>query len=226
MNDSTLSDPKPLGDFISVNNPIPFYPPGASGTDGPPKVAPPHLTDGMRYFEQFCPVAYKEFDPEHPNLIKNRDAINAVLSYQFSTKGLLLTGPTNKGKTRVAWQLLKRLYADDGVECRWYHSMDFFSKLQEFVSYGRDDAREWVSAVANRRVVFIDDLGQEANLKSREEWAEGWFFRFLDWRLERKLPLIITTNLTAKDIANKQGDIRSDPLLRRMLDVCDVVKFA
>jgi DNA replication protein DnaC len=80
--------------------------------------------------------------------------------------------------------------------------------------------------LAWRKVVFIDDWGQEANLKSRENWAEGWFFRFVDYRIERGLPLIITTNLTAKDIARKEGDVRGDPLLRRLLEMSDVVKFA
>lgn len=182
--------------------------------------------DGNGYFDRFCPSAYKDFNPDHPDIRKNAHAIQTVLNYKIGTKGLILTGPTNLGKTRVLWQLLRRLYAENGVECRWYHAMDFFTELQECIKYGRDDAKGWVDSVAWRRCVFLDDIGQEANLKSREDWAEGWFFRFLDLRLERKLPLFITTNLTAKDMAHRQNDIRSDPFLRRVLDICDVVKFA
>lgn len=182
--------------------------------------------DGERYVATFCPESLRTFDPEHPTAQANREAISKVLLWERGAKGLLLTGPTGKCKTRASWQLLARLYRDEGVECRWWHSADFFAALGAEVKYGRDDARGWVDAVASRPVVFLDDWGQEANLKAREDWAQSWFFRFIDLRLERRLPIIITTNLQAKDIAGMQADsIRADPLLRRLLELCEVVKF-
>jgi len=53
------------------------------------------------------------------------------------------------------------------------------------------------------------------------------FFRMLDLRLGARpaRPLIITTNLTAAQIAAGQAGVRADPLLRRLLDLCEVVKF-
>lgn len=182
-------------------------------------------SDGQRYYDTFRPKAFHGFDAAHPLLASNVAAINSILSWEYESKGLLITGPTGKGKSRSCWELLRRLYAQEGLECRWYHSMDWLTELNECMKYGRDDAKGWVSDVAWRRVVFLDDWGQEANAKSREDWAQSWFFRFLDYRLERRLPLIITTNLTAKDIAQKNSDVRGDPLLRRLLEVCTVVKF-
>lgn len=181
--------------------------------------------DGAKYFDRFCPVAYKTFDPQHPAMAANEAAIASVLGWGYQDKGLLLTGPSGKGKTRSTWQLLNRLYAKEGYVCRWFHSVDFFSELNECIKYGRDDAKGWVEGVAWNRIIFIDDWGQEANTKAREDWAQSWFFRFLDLRLERKLPLIISTNLSAKDIAEKNNDLRGDPLLRRLLEICTVVKF-
>ena len=55
---------------------------------------------------------------------------------------------------------------------------------------------------------------------TREEWAQGWFFDFCDRRIELGLPLIITTNLGAKEIAASSGHLRGDPLLRRLLELC------
>jgi len=194
-------------------------------TDVPAEVKEARKRDGARYFAQYCPQAFRDFNPRHPDLPPNKAAIASVLGWGYQDKGMLLTGPTGRGKTRSCWQLLNRLYAQEGHECRWMHAMDFFTSLHECMKYGRDDAKGWVSDVAWKRVIFIDDWGQEANTKAREDWAQSWFFRFIDYRLERHLPLIITTNLTAKDIAQKNTDLRGDPLLRRLLEVCNVVRF-
>ncbi|MCJ7823953.1 MAG: ATP-binding protein [Anaerolineales bacterium] len=219
-------DPKLLGDDGDLTI-LASLEPSAPTTpiDIPLFIKEARKGDGMRYFEHACPSQYRDFDKGHPDIVKNSAQVDAVLAYQFSPKGMLLTGPTGKGKTRSCWQLLRRLYAEDGIECRWWHAMDFFTELQDQVKFGRDDAKGWVSDLAWRKIVFIDDWGQEANLKSRESWAEGWFFRFVDYRIERGLPLIITTNLTAKDIARREGDVRGDPMLRRLLEMCEVVKF-
>lgn len=175
-------------------------------------------------YEAYCPGQYRHYDLENPTAKANRAAHENVMQWRFGAKGLLLSGPTGQTKTRTTWELI-RVLAGQGVEVRPYHAMDWFSSLHENVKFGRDEAKEWVDAVAWRPIVFIDDYGQEANLRSREDWAQSWFFRFIDLRIERGLPLIITTNLSAKDIANKNESIKSDPLLRRLLEICEVVRF-
>lgn len=176
-------------------------------------------------YDHYCPSEYRAYNRQHSALAANGAAADRVLAWRYGRKGLLLSGPTGRVKTRTAWELVRLLCAS-GVEVRPYHAMDWFSELHECVKYGRDEAKEWVSAVAWRSVVFIDDWGQEANLKAREDWAQAWFFRFLDLRIERGLPLIVTTNLSAQAIIDRHESIKSDPLLRRLLEVCEVVKFA
>lgn len=183
-----------------------------------------HRRDAVGYWEAKCPKEYRSFNASHDTILANADAINRVLSWTYGRKGLLLSGPTGRGKTRTCWELIRRL-AQHSVRVKAWHAQDFFSELAKQVKYGRDDAGGWVSDQAWNTTVFIDDWGQQANTKSQEEWAEGWWFRFLDLRIERGLPLIITTNLTAKDIAHRTTDVRSDPMLRRLLELCDVVKF-
>lgn len=182
--------------------------------------------DAIACYNATCPPEYRELDPRHPTAVKYRQAIGSVLGWIRNPKGLMITGPTGRCKTRAVWALLRRLAHEDGVITRAYHSQDFFSALAGEVKYGRDDAAAWIDRKAWHPVVFIDDFGQEALLANREDWAQGWWLRFVDLRLQRGLPLILTTNLTSEGIAEAQASgIRSEPLLRRLREMCTVVRF-
>jgi DNA replication protein DnaC len=188
-------------------------------------VAAGRLADALRRWEDACPRMLQTSDWHHSCLAPYAAQIQRVLNYKFGPKGLIASGPTQRGKSRSMWQLMRRLSVDEGRNVRYYTAAGWFSRLQEQIHYGRDDAQGWVDAVARRPIVFIDDLGQEALLLNRAEWAAGWFFRFLDIRVGEGLPLFVTTNLTAQDMAGRAGDIRGDPLVRRLLDICEPVKF-
>jgi DNA replication protein DnaC len=187
-------------------------------------IAQVHASRAAKFDLMFA-QAMRETDWRHESLTPYRSQIDQVLGWRHGSKGLLLTGPTGRGKSRSMVGLLKRLMQTEGRDVSFYKSSDFFWRLQGAVSYGRDEAAGWVRAVAQRPVVFIDDFGQEAVLSSRAEWSQGWFFDFCDQRIEAKLPLFLTTNMGAREIAANAGFVRGDPLLRRLLELCEVVKF-
>lgn len=176
-------------------------------------------------FNRMCPKEYLGTDWSRPCFDQNRPQIAKVTGWSADRRGLILTGPTGRGKTRSAWELTRRLMCEEGRDIVYWHAMDWFSTLQSHVKYGRDDAKGWVDAVAAHWLVFIDDYGQEAVTKSKEDWAESWFFRFLDIRIERGLPMLITSNLGAKEMADRVEGVRSDPLVRRVVELCEPVKF-
>jgi len=174
-------------------------------------------------FHAQCPIEYRESDWNR--LERFGPQISRVLDWKLGKRGMLLSGPTGRGKTRAAWGMVRRLAVDEGHDVRFWHATDWFATLQAHVRYGSDDARGWVDAVAQRRLVVIDDIGQEAVATAKSDWAQAWFFRFLDLRIGAGLPLIVTTNLTADGMAGRTTDVRGDPLVRRLLDLCEVVKF-
>lgn len=170
-----------------------------------------------------------ETDWERPQYQQNRHVIDRVIGWSYCAKGMLLTGESGRGKTRSLAALFRRLACEDGRDVIYVFAGDWFAGLQAQVNYGRDDARGWVEAWARRPIVMIDDLGKEAIQTSRERWAESWFFRFLDIRINAGLPLIIATNQSAGAIAGGAAtgrEMRADPMLRRILQLCQVVRFA
>jgi len=65
-------------------------------------------------------------------------------------------------------------------------------------------------------VLLIDDLGKE-NVRSGEagEWARAELLDLLDYRMERKLTTLITTNLTEADTRTRYGAAFASRLLGR-----------
>lgn len=180
-------------------------------------------------FEAKCPAEYRVFEIDRFNaesrLVANQAAFDRVTAWKPGPRGILAAGPTGGGKTLACWQLVRRLMLEELREVAIYTASEWFSRLQGHVNYGKDEAEGWVKAVAARPIVFIDDWGQEAVVAQREDWARGWFFTFLDLRKSASLPLILTTNLSSREIAFSGGETKGDPLIRRLLAVADPVKF-
>jgi DNA replication protein DnaC len=164
-------------------------------------------------------------DWSRPQFDKNRPQIDRIRQWQPGKRGILAAGPSGRGKSRSIFDLYRRLSVDDGLDVRYWSAARWFSTLQEQVSYGRDTARGWIEVCADRPILILEDLGQEAVQASRQDWAQAWFFHFLDLRIGKGLPLIITTNLTATQMADQSNSVRSDPLLRRLGDLTEVIKF-
>jgi DNA replication protein DnaC len=192
------------------------------------------LRTRREYFKNRAPVAYQEpFDlqrvakskPGAARAYDNTAALEKVLAWKRNPVGLLLSGPQGRGKTRAAYALCSRLLCDEGVNVALWQASAFFAELQGYVRYGNDEASGFIERQAARPVFFLDDFGQQALLRSREEWAQAWFFRFLDLRLGARLPLILTTNQTAEQIAGRDYDSKGDPLVRRLIDLAEPVKF-
>ena len=182
--------------------------------------------DAIARFDSAVPPTMRESDWGHAGMLTNRAQIERVLGHQVGAKGLILSGRTGRGKTRSMWALMRRLAHDEARDIRYFHASDWFSQLQACLTYGRDDARGWVDAVARRPVVYIDDLGQEAIQTARSEWAMSWFMRFLDIRVSERLPLYVTTNLDAQGIAERGASrVRGDPMVRRLIEICEPIKF-
>ena len=174
-----------------------------------------------------CPPALQDSDWSHPKLVPFEREIKRVLSHPYGKKGLLLSGTTGTGKSRSMWRLMYRYYVNEERDVKFYSAAGFFDALQSKLKYGNDEAGGFIECVAKHSVLFIDDLGQEptTHVQSKAGWAKCWLLQLLDLRLGLGLPLFVTTNLDSLQLLEYCGEIRGDPLLRRLLELCDVIRF-
>lgn len=192
------------------------------GRDYHKKAMNDHRND---YFKANCPIDYLKFDLEHPTLQTNRKQIEQILNWQENPVGILATGSSGKGKTRAMFALCKRLICDQEKEVAIWPAKEFFYQLESNVRYGHDEAGEFVKRVAHKKILFIDDYGQESVLANKQDWATGWFFRLLDIRIGARLPLLMTTNMTAKQMTEGASDLSGNPFIRRVLELSKPIKF-
>lgn len=180
--------------------------------------------DALARWKYHCPPELQETDFDHPNLKPYRKLHDEILAWQWGKKGVLASGPTGRGKTRSMWQLMRKL-AEEGRDIRYFTATDFFADMQAQTAFGRDNCAAWCRAFAGVPIVFIDDLGQEAVMASKEDYVRALFFQFLDIRLGNGLPLFVTTNLTAAQMAERTTEVRANPMVRRLLDLATPVRF-
>lgn len=226
-----MNEPTPIGDVIkslNLNAPSPATPDGSAVTAAPEPSPEESWLERERQrererraerFRSLCPPLYQQTDPAR----LPPDKLAAVTGWQYGPKGLLLVGPTGTGKTRCAWQLLRRLI-HAGRTVRAFDGLGWGVAVS--AAFGTPDETEtWLDRVCKVDVLFIDDLFKVKMTEAQEQAAYGVFER----RTNHLLPLIVTMNSTGRMILDRMTDQgradRGEPLIRRMAEFCEVVTF-
>jgi DNA replication protein DnaC len=172
----------------------------------------------LKKFElEICPELYRASEPDRlpaPQLA-------AALRWQVNPKGLILLGETGRGKSRVAWLLLRRILVEDlpEIKFKWFDCVGFGHEIAKH--YKAEDAEEWLELLATIPLLFMDDLGK---LKLTER-AETELFGMIERRCANRKPMIVTTNDTGDTLASRMTDNRGPALIRRLREFCEPIQF-
>lgn len=175
----------------------------------------------------FPGAGWETVDLHHASLDGWRTEAARVLAWDppREGRGLLLSGAdSGRAKTRVCAALLHRLMVHRLVPASLWHAQDLAAEIASRTAFGTDTAKEFIMELAACRLLFIDDLGQETTLRGQEERVEAWLFRLFDRRLQLNLPTLITTNHTNADLVAAATPLRGFPLLRRLAELCEIVR--
>jgi hypothetical protein len=105
-----------------------------------PETAPPlpyAMTEEGKRLAGFRKVCPEEFMQKiQRDLLKNPAAHDAVCKWGGMFKGLVLTGPTDMGKSRSVWSVLGRLYVEENRNFAWFPVKRL---MTEFLRYESKD---------------------------------------------------------------------------------------
>ncbi|GAA2861267.1 ATP-binding protein [Nonomuraea rubra] len=142
--------------------------------------------------------------------------------------GLYLTGPVGTGKTHLGFTALAEWCRNTETVPRAarYDTWDTIrfgptvhtvraTALLDQLRPGVNDARLVVEDCQNARLLFIDDIGAE----KPSEWTQEKLYEVIDERYSRCLPLIVTSNLPPRSLAEHVGERSAS----RLAEMCTLV---
>ena len=130
--------------------------------------------------------------------------------YREAGKGLLLFGTTGTGKTYAAACVANALI-NKGVSVK----MTDFTRIENAVSDMFGKRQEYYNELNNFDLLIIDDL----NTERKTEYMKEIVYNVINSRVLSGRPLIITTNLTNKEL-QKADDVHFQRVFSRLFEAC------
>lgn len=131
-------------------------------------------------------------------------------------QGYLICGPVGTGKSFFAGCIANALM-DQGIPVM----MTNFSKILNELNNRFEGRNELIGHLVSYPLLIIDDLGIERD----SPYALEMIFNIIDRRYCIKKPLIVTTNLTLRELTSPTLDISHQRIYSRLLEMCMPVIF-
>lgn len=133
--------------------------------------------------------------------------------------GLIICGTWGCGKTRLACSIGHELI-ERGHRVLFIRSDAFLKSLR--ACYENKEASESaiITKVQTAPLLILDDLGNDDVSDSSRPWANGRLLSVIDYRDNHKLPMVVTTNYSPKELINIIGGAS----VSRLLGMCDLVQ--
>lgn len=166
-----------------------------------------HREQAMDYFTAKVPRRFAEARPDG----RATAWAEQFAGDRFATKSLLLLGATGTGKTHFAYSVL-RAVAETGTQMRWqaFTAADLYAHLRP---HDGEDSQDAFTRVADAALLFLDDLGAA----KFTEWTEEITYRLINYRYERCLPGIFTSNVPPAHLRDHLGE----RVTSRLSEMCD-----
>lgn len=158
---------------------------------------------GRQTFDTFS-LGYYQNDPQTLSRMKrNLDTVRRYAE-TFSPKesgSLLFMGGTGLGKTHLSSALAKAVI-DRGYDVLYESAQNIFSELENSKFRGDADSQNRSGRYFETELLIMDDLGAEFGTA----FSVSCLYNIVNTRLCRALPTVISTNLSAEEMAARYGE--------------------
>jgi len=128
--------------------------------------------------------------------------------------GLFIFGATGTGKTYALFSLYRNLLLQ-GYRSRIINVVELLRLFKKDFKY--KDENNFENYLEYQGMLLIDDIGAEKN----SEFVDETLYHLINTRYEEGLPTFFSSNLSLKELAEKNGD----RLASRIAGMCGVVEL-
>lgn len=130
-----------------------------------------------------------------------------------NTDGLLFSGQVGSGKTFLACSIANALLKK-GKVVLFVVVPDLLDQIRATFDAVRNEYTEYELLNTARQVplLILDDLGAH----NYTEWSRNKIYSIINYRLNHRLPIIVTTNITPEDLEEYLGERTTS----RILEMC------
>lgn len=184
---------------------------------------------GFNYHKQLEAIK-KSLPPRYSDIEPDFDMLR-----KLETQSVLLTGAVGSGKTRKLLETITAYLVEHCQKKPFYYfdngyvpvtpkqvqslflsvPMVLFQLKEEFDQHPQGESL--LERMIKTPVLFLDDLGAE----KASEWVKEQLYIVINERYNWLRPVLLTTNLTVKEIADNYGD----RFASRIVEMCETVNY-
>lgn len=177
---------------------------------------------GLAEWNAAVPEFLRDTNWLDPRLVPYSAQITRVLTWQRSPQGVYAVGRSGRGKSRSIYALARRLAVDELVAVRYLLQTQITRDVNRD---GLNQFLEKMDAIRRAPVIVWDDFGKFAAIGSRQDVLLSEIEALCDFRHSHQLPFLISSNATNDDLFEIFGEMRGNPIVRRLSECCQVVNF-
>lgn len=171
-------------------------------------------------FSKLCPPAMAATVLEKlPAWNDNQPSVKKALAWNPTPEKplLILHGVTGRGKSRLMWQIMKRLAVEQGLPPVYFGAGEL--SLSVSSAWADMKAEALVHSLKAAKVLAFDDLDKD-RLSPKAEEA---LFAVISHRCDHGKPTLITTNLTGEPLVARMSAEMGTALLRRLREFSSTI---
>lgn len=138
----------------------------------------------------------------------------------LKNRGLIIHGKTATGKSRMLWQLARRIIVKERRTAIVVRDVQFGRMIERSYQSNTHDAL--IRKLSQCSVLMIDDLGK-SKLTQR---VETDLFDIIDSRYNSERPVVYTTQFTGESLTGRfNAPETADAIIRRIRQECESISF-
>ena len=158
---------------------------------------------------------FEETDHNSQNLKIGLRYVNNFEKMKESNQGLIFWGAVGTGKSYMAACIANSL-----IEKEVPVVMTSFIRILDNIRGNFDGADNLIRKFRNAQLVIFDDFGAERST----DYALETIYNIIDDRYRNNLPVILTTNMTMKQM-REETDVRYQRIYDRVCEMCFPLQF-